>query len=714
MIVSPNAVVVKDTLSIQRMVEAYRARPDEAIYFDIETTGLSPFTSRIAALQFRQGERKTTIIDTRSMDYETLMLIGSILSPLFDGTIEVVGLNIKFDLSFLYSHLAITAHRVFDVMVAEQVIRGLGMSGARALGISFGMEGITQRYNLTVSKEERSWFIDLDQRDEWNTPFPTEQIDYMVQDVVVLNPIRMEQVKQISRFGLMQCVDLEMRAIPAIVGMEVMGVYIDQENWRVVIERTKKEAAELEGKVLEEIQGHVLAVRTERFDALFVPWSEWKSDRDWAMALAREEYIDKHLEGWGEERKAILKRFREFEPRRPVRDTSLVNVGSAAQIKDALNHMSLMLIGSDQPLLFDSVSSDVLQEYEDAFPIISLIMEHRKANKLVSSFGESLLSKIHPDTGRLYASYHQIGADTGRMSSHDPNFQQIPGSGIGAQLRECVVAKHTNQFVIADFSNIELRILAELSRDVRMLSLFASGADLHAETARMMFGLAVDADVTVDAVINGRTIRAVSYRKIAKTINFGLVYGMSASKLSRTLRISLEAAKQLMTLYFNLYPGVNRWLKEQHKRVDDAVTAGKGMCQSRTVTKRVRWYRIPDPPSFPVSRDVDSIQGYKMLCSEYKGTIAGIRRKLANSPIQGSSCDITKMSMALWHEACGYNPHMRLVAAIHDELIVEATDGHEEAAVRLLAKCMDEAQTLYLKVVAFPKTTPTVTKHWTH
>ena len=709
--ITPSAIVISELEDVRRMVSAYRARPASFIGFDIETNGLSPFNDPIAALQFKQGDHKPTIIDVRQYDGEMMQDLGTALEPLFDGSVTILGQNIKFDLKFLQHDCKLRAHEVYDIMLAEQVIYSLGISSGRGVGIEFNMLAIAGRYDIHVEKESRDWFIGLASREEWHQPFPQRQIDYMAQDVNVLMPIALRQQTAIQQYRLEDTVSLENRALLAIVDMELSGIKIDIKRWQEVLDETKREVEVQEKTVLDVLQDHILSVRNERFDVAFAIWKEWKDRRDSVLEEAKKLHVGP---GWGEKRLGIMAEWKFVEPRKPHADTSLPNMGSSQQVKEALNHMKLTLPGQREPLVFESVSSEALVNYEEAFDIIHDILVLRKGQKLLQAFGDKLLEKVNPTTGRLYAEYNQIGADTGRMSSFNPNFQQIPSKGIGARLRECVVADTERQLCVADFSNIELRILADLSGDKRMNDLFSSGKDMHSETARMMFNLPESIDpATTDAVINGRVLLNTPYRKIAKTINFGLVYGMSASKLARTLKIDTNLAKELMSKYFDMYRGVDAWLKEQHFRLDTAIRLGSKRCVSYTVGGRPRFYDIPDAPAFPDVRTHDAIDLYQQATRDYKGVCGGIKRKLANSPIQGTSADITKLALAMWREGFEQDT-MHLVAVVHDELIVEVARGYEEQAKVCLSSCMDQAQRHYLTKVTLPAPKAGVYDHWQH
>lgn len=215
-----------------------------------------------------------------------------------------------------------------------------------------------------------------------------------------------------------------------------------------------------------------------------------------------------------------------------------------------------------------------------------------------------------------------------------------------------------------------------------MLKFFADGVDLHTATAKMMFGLPDTFNAKKDLHSSG-----VLYRQIAKTINFGLVYGMSAAKLARTLKISKEQAQELMDKYFKLYPGVVQWLKRQR-------ALGTSQFFSTTVAGRKRFYdALPDRYS-----------------PDYNKYRAATERRACNSPIQGSSADITKLALALAYERLP--EAAKIVAVVHDEIVVEAPEAMKNECASILAQAMKDSCLKYLKRVHIPDFEVAISDHW--
>ncbi len=197
-----------------------------------------------------------------------------------------------------------------------------------------------------------------------------------------------------------------------------------------------------------------------------------------------------------------------------------------------------------------STAEDVLEELAETYPLPKLILEHRNLSKLKSTYTDKLPEQINAETGRVHTSYHQAVAATGRLSSQDPNLQNIPiRTPEGRRIRQAFIAPAGHVLLAADYSQIELRIMAHLSQDDGLLKAFASDKDIHQATASEVFGTPLD-EVTADQ------------RRSAKAVNFGLIYGMSAFGLAAQLGIPRGTAQEYIDLYFARYPGVKRYMEE--------------------------------------------------------------------------------------------------------------------------------------------------------
>jgi DNA polymerase-1 len=280
-----------------------------------------------------------------------------------------------------------------------------------------------------------------------------------------------------------------------------------------------------------------------------------------------------------------------------------------------------------------STAEDVLEELGESYPLPKLILEYRGVTKLKSTYTDNLPLQIDAATGRIHTSYHQAVAATGRLSSQDPNLQNIPiRTQEGRRIRQAFIAPPGYSLVAADYSQIELRIMAHLSADASLLRAFAEDRDVHQATAAEVFGIAVD-QVTNDQ------------RRSAKAINFGLMYGMSAFGLARQLSIARGDAQKYMDLYFERYPGVRRYMEETRRQARD-------------------------------TGFVETVFGRRLYLPEIRSQNAALRqyaeRSAINAPMQGTAADIIKRAMIsvdAWLQTSGVKA--RLIMQVHDELVLE-------------------------------------------
>lgn len=303
-----------------------------------------------------------------------------------------------------------------------------------------------------------------------------------------------------------------------------------------------------------------------------------------------------------------------------------------------------------------STSEEVLEELALDYPLAKVLLEYRMLAKLKSTYTDKLPLMINPKTGRVHTSYHQAVTATGRLSSSDPNLQNIPvRNEEGRRIRQAFIAPENYLIVSADYSQIELRIMAHLSRDKGLLAAFAAGKDIHRATAAEVFGLALES-VTSEQ------------RRRAKAINFGLIYGMSAFGLARQLTIARKEAQQYMDLYFERYPGVRDYMERTRARAKE-----QGYVE--TLDGRRLW--LPDIKSSNAARR------------------AGAERAAINAPMQGTAADIIKRAMIAvddWLEK--EQPRVRMIMQVHDELVFEVHQDDVAAAAQKIQQLMESSMKL--------------------
>jgi len=332
------------------------------------------------------------------------------------------------------------------------------------------------------------------------------------------------------------------------------------------------------------------------------------------------------------------------------------NLGSPKQIGEIFFEEKQYPIIRKTPKGQPSTAEDVLEQLAIDYPLPRLILQHRSLTKLMSTYIEKLPLQINPTSNRVHTSYNQAVASTGRLSSTDPNLQNIPvRTEEGRRIREAFVAEPGYRMLAADYSQIELRIMAHLSSDVGLLSAFEQSLDVHKATAAEVFGVPLD---QVDS----------DQRRSAKAINFGLIYGMSAFGLAKQLDISRGEAQQYINLYFERYPGVKTYM-------DDTRALAKDQGYVETVFGR-RLY-LPD------------INARNAQMRNYA------ERTAINAPMQGTAADIIKRAMISvdhWLKAEGIDA--RIIMQVHDELVLEVKAGDLESVGEQVQRIMVEAATL--------------------
>ena len=363
----------------------------------------------------------------------------------------------------------------------------------------------------------------------------------------------------------------------------------------------------------------------------------------------------------GEQSQVIGKRLIELEREAYELAGEVFNLSSTQQLGAILYEKLGIPVTKKTPKGKPSTAEAVLQELAQDYELPKLLLEYRSLSKLKSTYTDKLPLEINPATGRIHTSYHQAVAATGRLSSSDPNLQNIPiRSSEGRQIRQAFVVPKGQVMVAADYSQIELRIMAHLSQDEGLLNAFAAGQDVHKATAAEVFG------VTVDQVTSDQ-------RRSAKAINFGLIYGMSAFGLAKQLGISRAQSQDYIGRYFTRYPGVQEYMDE---------TKAKAARQGYVETLYGRRLYLPD---------INASNGIARQASE---------RTAINAPMQGTAADIIKRAMIKvdeWLASSGLNARMTM--QVHDELIFEVDAAQVDALVTGVKSAMEGAADLLVPLI---------------
>lgn len=356
----------------------------------------------------------------------------------------------------------------------------------------------------------------------------------------------------------------------------------------------------------------------------------------------------------------IANRLSELEEQAYVLAGQPFNLASTKQLQEILFDKLGLPVIQKTPKGAPSTNEEVLEELAFSHELPKVLVEHRGLSKLKSTYTDKLPQMVNPQTGRVHTSYHQAVTATGRLSSSDPNLQNIPiRNEEGRRIRQAFIAREGFTVVAADYSQIELRIMAHLSQDQGLINAFTQGKDIHRSTAAEIFGVALDA-VTSEQ------------RRNAKAINFGLIYGMSAFGLSRQLGIGRADAQSYMDLYFKRYPGVQTFMHDIRE---------KAKAQGYVETLFGRRLYLPD---------INSSNGMRRKAAE---------RVAINAPMQGTAADIIKRAMIQLDQKLQNDPDIAMIMQVHDELVFEVRSEKVAFYSELIKTKMESAADLVVPLI---------------
>lgn len=356
----------------------------------------------------------------------------------------------------------------------------------------------------------------------------------------------------------------------------------------------------------------------------------------------------------------IANRLSELEEQAYVLAGQPFNLASTKQLQEILFDKLGLPVIQKTPKGAPSTNEEVLEELAFSHELPKVLVEHRGLSKLKSTYTDKLPQMVNPQTGRVHTSYHQAVTATGRLSSSDPNLQNIPiRNEEGRRIRQAFIAREGFTIVAADYSQIELRIMAHLSQDQGLINAFTQGKDIHRSTAAEIFGVALD-EVTSEQ------------RRNAKAINFGLIYGMSAFGLSRQLSIGRADAQSYMDLYFKRYPGVQTFMHDIRE---------KAKAQGYVETLFGRRLYLPD---------INSSNGMRRKAAE---------RVAINAPMQGTAADIIKRAMIQLDQKLQNDPDIEMIMQVHDELVFEVRSEKVAFYSELIKTQMESAADLVVPLI---------------
>ena len=356
----------------------------------------------------------------------------------------------------------------------------------------------------------------------------------------------------------------------------------------------------------------------------------------------------------------IANRLSELEEQAYVLAGQAFNLASTKQLQEILFDKLGLPVIQKTPKGAPSTNEEVLEELAFSHELPKVLVEHRGLSKLKSTYTDKLPQMVNPQTGRVHTSYHQAVTATGRLSSSDPNLQNIPiRNEEGRRIRQAFIAREGFTVVAADYSQIELRIMAHLSQDQGLINAFTQGKDIHRSTAAEIFGVALD-EVTSEQ------------RRNAKAINFGLIYGMSAFGLSCQLGIGRADAQNYMDLYFKRYPGVQTFMHDIRE---------KAKAQGYVETLFGRRLYLPD---------INSSNGMRRKAAE---------RVAINAPMQGTAADIIKRAMIQLDQKLQNDPDIAMIMQVHDELVFEVRSEKVAFYSELIKTQMESAADLVVPLI---------------
>lgn len=563
------------------------------IGYDVETTDLDPMLGRLRLVQLSDG-KTTYILDLDPFNKKGSTRTAPELQPLRDlltGPVTKVIHNAKFDCKWTSYCLGVEITNLFCTMLNSQILAcGKSDRAHNLAAVAYHFLG------TVVDKTE--------QTSDWSAArLERSQLEYAAKDVLILPALYDAQVERLTGLDLLEVSRLENDAVPAVVDMELTGIYLNDQVWR---------------------------------DYLVTVEAEHKRLAD----VLQRELVD---------------------PNGPLHlfDRADINLGSTQQVHNALTSMGIPVP--------DSTEAWRLEPLVTEYPVIGTLLEYRGVDKILTSFGESILKMVHPVTGRLHPDFRQLGAlTTGRFSCSNPNFQQWPSDGIS---RGAVQAAPGKRLVIADYSQIELRILADRCQDPTFVEAFRTGRDFHLQTA---------------AQVNNIPMEKVTdeQRSFAKRLNFGIVYGVTPYKFSIMTGTTKEEAEDTMAKYFDQLPGLGRYVRDSGR-----VSVCKREC--RTASGRVLHLHFDE---------------------KRQGSVNSAMRNGVNMPIQGTSADILKRALKLIHDSNkGTSAH--LVNIVHDEVLLECDEHEAEQIARRLEDMMITAGKEYVKTIDI-KVDAVVAKEW--
>ena len=514
--------------------------------------------------------------------------------------------NAKFDYKFIKRWADIELSNVYDTFLVERILH----CGKKT--IRFGLKHLVKKYfNKELNKEIRNKFVNLEGR-----PYTENQIVYGAEDVEYLINIKLLQLPQIEEKELQSVIDLENKAVLAFADIEYNGLDLDTEKWKGLSTKYCDHSDQI----------------SEQLDEIVINHPQLQK------------FVLKYIQG------------DLFASKDELRKVG-VNWDSP---KQALEVFKVLI-----PDL-DNVNGKELYKYKNNYTLVKTYIKYKEYKKICTSYGEKFFKYLKSD-GKIHTNFHQI-LDTGRVSSNDPNMQQIPANN---DFRNCFIAPKDWVFVSSDYASQELNVIAYGSKDPVWIQSLKDGKDLHSVCAELVYGneWVKVAENNCNYMSRGTKCSCSQHQTLrnnVKAINFGLAYGMGPNKLSDTLQISKNEATSLIKQYFKSFPKIGGFL-------DKLGNFGKryGYIKTFPPFNRKRWF----------DKWYDQIWNHRSSAIE----LGSIERASKNTPIQGASADMTKLALIFIHEYIKENNiPVKMVMTVHDQIdTISHKDYAEEWKVKM-------------------------------
>ena len=582
---------------------------------DIETTELDVFSSTILLLQLNL-DNNIFIINCKKVNNHAIRYIIQMIK---DTNKIVIGHNIKFDLKVIYKNFNELLTNVYDTQLGEI------LSTPNINNLYPSLEDLVYKYCfIELNKNIRKTFIGYN-----SDEFTQEQILYSAMDVKFLIEIMEIQLKNIEKLNQKNICNLEMNLVPVFSMMEYTGINIDIEKWKENVADSEKRSIDLKYKIVDTI---INSINIDKF----------KNTLDlcnYLLIPIKTKKLQNELKGL--KIKFGIKFVKEN-----------ININSPKQLLNILKLLGISI---------ENTNEKTLIKYKDKHELIKLLLEYREAEKQVTTYGYDFLKNINIVTGKLHTEFNQLGTATGRISSSNPNLQNIPRI---ESYRRCFIAPEGYKIITADYSQAELRLMASVSCETEMINAFINDEDLHAKSASVIVNKSPD-EITKEE------------RQIGKTLNFGLIYGISEYGLYNNFNIPIEVGKDYLNKYFSKY----KILKIFMDKAGELIYKNK---YSITPFGRKRYFE--DKTFF---KDVNEARSYE----------SRIKRQGINHIIQGGIADVVKIAMLDFFIKNPFGYDLQMLLQVHDEIVFLVKDEIAENAAKFISDIMVDAGKKIIKKV---------------